>query len=177
VTCSVCEAHHAPYLEGEASPDDVRAVEQHLRDCAACRELASAMRTVELRLAGLPGIEPRTEFTSSVMMAIAALPAPKPSRVRARWFIGYLGAAWAALIVLTATHVIDWQRLFTGIAVEFGKAGAAAATLADVGARLHLPAVAAVAFGIEAIVLVVGVLMLRRYAQRLSGWIAGAQTI
>lgn len=175
--CSVCEARLAPYLEGNASPDVVRAVEEHLWECAACRELASAMRTVELRLTGLPAIEARPDFTSSVMTAIAALPAPKPSRVRVRWFIGYLAAAWAALLALTATHVIDWQRLFAGIAVEFGKAGAAATTIADVGARLHLPAFAAGAFGIEAVVLVIGILMLRRYVHLLSGWIAGAQTI
>ena len=175
--CSVCEARLAPYLEGDASPDVVRAVEEHLRDCAACRELASAMRAVELRLAGLPGIEARHDFTATVMTAIAALPAPKPARVRIRWFVGYLAAAWAALIALTATHVIDWQRLFAGIAVEFGKAGAAVATIADVGTRLHLPAFAAVAFGMEAVVLVVGVLMLRRYMHLVPGWIAGAQTI
>jgi predicted anti-sigma-YlaC factor YlaD len=177
VKCSVCEARLAAYLEGDASSDDVRAIDGHLRDCPACRELASAMRSVELRLAGLPGIEPRPEFTAAVMSAVAALPAPKPARIRARWFIGYLAAAWAALIALTATHVIEWQRLFTGAAVEFGKAGAAATTLADVGARLHVPAFAAAAFGIEAIVLVVGVFMMRRYAPRLSGWIAGAQAI
>jgi predicted anti-sigma-YlaC factor YlaD len=177
VKCSVCEARLAPYLEGEASPDDVGAVEEHLRTCAACRELASAMRTVELRLAGLSGIEPRSEFTAAVMTAVAVLPVPTPSRVRARWFIGYLAAAWAALIALTATHVIEWQRLFASVAIEFGKAGAAAATIADIGGRLHVPAFAGVAFGIEAIVLVVGVLVVRRYAGHLSGWIAGAQTI
>lgn len=175
--CSVCEARLAPYMEGEAPPDDVRAVEEHLRTCATCRELASAMRTVELRLTGLSGIEPRSEFTAAVMTAVAALPAPKPSRVRARWIIGYLVAAWAALIALTATHIIEWQRLFAGAAVEFGKAGAAAATIADIGARLHVPAMAGVAFGIEAIVLVVGIFTLRRYAHRLPGWIAGAQAI
>jgi len=177
VKCSAFEARLAPYLEGDASPEDVRAIEEHLSSCAACRELSSAMRTVELRLAGLPGIEPRPEFNAAVMTAIAAMPAPKPARVRIRWFVGYLAAAWAALIALTVTHVIDWQRLFAGGAVEFGKAGAAAAAMVDVGTRLHLPAVAAVAFGIEAVVLVAGVLVLRRYAHQLSGWIAGAQTI
>lgn len=175
--CSVCEARLAAYLEGEATPDDARFVEEHLKSCAACRELASAMRTLEVRLAGLTGIEPRPDFTLSVMSAVAALPVPTPMRVRARWFIGYLAAAWAALIALTLTHVIDWQRLVAGVAVEFGKAGVAATTIADIGARLHLPAIAGVAFGIEGVVLLAGVVVLRRYVHRLSGWIAGAQTI
>jgi len=177
VKCSACEARLAAYLEGEASPAEARAVEEHLKTCASCRELAGAMRTVELRLSGLRGIEPRPDFTQAVMSSVAVMPVPKPARVRIRWFLGYLAAAWAALIALTLTHVIDWQRLFAGVAVEFGKAGAAATTLAGVADRLHLTAVAGVAFSVEMIVLIAGVLVLRRYLSVFSGWIAGAQTI
>lgn len=175
--CSACEARLAAFLEGEASPADVRAVDDHLKSCAACRELAGAMRTLEVRLAGLQGIEPREDFTHAVMASVAVLPVPKPARVRVRWFLAYLAAAWAALIALTMTHVIEWQRVFAGVAVEFGKAGAAATALADVGTRLHLPMVAGIALGIEALVLVAAAIVLRRYFRQFSGWIAGAQAI
>lgn len=175
--CSACEARLTAYLEGDASAGDARFIEAHLKDCAACSQLASDMRAVEMRLVGLRGIEPRADFTLSVMAAVAALPAPKPARIPVRWFLTYLAAAWAVLIALTATRVLNWQHAFASVATELGKVGAAGSALVDVGARLHLSTFAVGAFGIEMIVIAVGAIALRRYMPRLSGWIAGAQTI
>lgn len=175
--CSACEARLTAYLEGDASPGDAQSIEAHLKGCAACTHLASGMRAVEVRLAGLRGIEPRADFTLSVMAAVAALPAPTPARIPVRWFLTYLTGAWAVLLALTATRVLNWQHAFASVATEIGKVGAAGSALADVGARLHLSTFAAGAFGIELIVIAVGAIALRRYIPRLSGWIAGAQTI
>lgn len=175
--CSACEARLTAYLEGDLSPGDAQSIETHLKDCAACRALADDVRAVDVRLEGLRGIEPRPDFTHSVMAAVVALPLPKPSRIRARWFIAYLAAAWALLIGLTAGRVINWQHAFAAVATEVGKLGAAGSVLADVGTRLHLPTFAAGALGIELVVLAAGAVVLRKYLPRLSGWIAGAQTI
>jgi len=177
VNCSACESRLAAYLEGDASPRDVQLIESHLNGCPSCRALAQDLHAVEIRLEGLRGIEPRPDFTLGVMAAVAALPVPKPARLRVRWLLAYVAAAWALLIALTAARVIDWQHGFAAVATELGKAGAAGSTLVDVGTRLHVPAFAAGALGIELLVLAAGALALRHYLPRLSGWIAGAQAI
>lgn len=177
MNCSACEARLAAYLDGEASPSEVNAFEQHLSGCTACNALADDLRALEARLAALPQIAPRTDLTVAVMAAIATMPAPKPARLQMRFLIGYLAAAWALLVALTATHVLDWQRLAAGVAVQFGKLGAAGAALGDVAAHLHVPALAAGALGVELVVLLVGALALRRFLPQLSGWLAGAQAI
>jgi anti-sigma factor RsiW len=177
VNCSACEARLSARVDGDLPLAEAQAVDAHLSTCAACRALAQDLRTVEVKLEGLPGIEPRADFTSSVMAAVAALPAPKPARIRWRWFVGYLAAAWALLIGLTAARVIDWRHAFAAAATELGKMGAAGSTLADVAGRLHLPMFAAGAVGMEVLVIAVGAFMLRRYLPRVTGWIAGAQAI
>ncbi len=177
MNCSACEARLAAYLDGEASPSEAHALEQHLSGCTACRTLADDIRALEARLAALPQIAPRADLTVAVMTAIAMLPAPKPARLQLRFVVGYLAAAWALLVALTATHVLDWQRLAAGVAVQFGKLGAAGAALGDVASHLHVPALAAGALGVELVVLLVGALALRRFLPQLSGWLAGAHAI
>jgi anti-sigma factor RsiW len=177
VNCSACEARLAAYLDGEAPPSEARAFEQHLAGCTACRMLADDLRALEARLNALPQIAPRADMTVAVMAAIATMPAPKPARLQARFIVGYLAAAWALLFALTMTHVLDWPRLAAGVAVQFGKLGAAGAALGDVAAHLHVPILAAGALGVELLVLLVGALALRRFLPQLSGWLAGAQAI
>jgi anti-sigma factor RsiW len=177
VKCSACEARLQAYLDGDVSPGDAHAMEAHLKECAACQTLSEGLRAVEVRLEGLSGIEPRPDFAVSVMSAVAALPVPKPARIRARWFLAYIAAAWALLIWLTAARVINWQHAFASVATEMGKVAAAGSAFADIGMRLHVSTFAGAAFGVEMLVIAVGALALRRYLPRLSGWIAGAQTI
>jgi anti-sigma factor RsiW len=177
VKCSACEARLQAYLDGDVSPGDAHAMAAHLTECAACQTLAEGLRAVEVRLEGLSGIEPRPDFSVSVMSAVAALPVPKPARIRARWFLAYIAAAWALLIWLTAARVINWQHAFAAVATEMGKVAAAGSAFADIGMRLHVSTFAGAAFGVEMLVIAVGALALRRYLPRLSGWIAGAQTI
>jgi predicted anti-sigma-YlaC factor YlaD len=174
VNCSACEARLAAYLDGELSPSEVRSVEMHLNKCAACRVLTNDLRAVEIKLQGLRGIEPRPDFSIAVMAAISALPVPKPARLRVRWFVGYVAAAWALLIALFFARVIDWHHALAAVATEFGKVAVAGSTLVGVGLRLHLTTFVAGAVGIELIVLVVGALALRRFYPQLRGWLAGA---
>jgi anti-sigma factor RsiW len=177
VKCSACEARLQAYLDGDVSPSDAHAMEAHLTECTACQTLSEGLRAVEVRLEGLSGIEPRPDFSVSVMSAVAALPVPKPARIRASWFLAYIAAAWALLIWLTAVRVINWQHAFAAVATEMGKVAAAGSAFADIGMRLHVSTFSAGAFGVEMLVIAVGALALRRYLPRLSGWIAGAQTI
>lgn len=175
--CSACEARLGAYLEGDASIEDARAIEQHLAQCPACRAAVSDMRAVEVKLAGLREIEPRADFTQNVMASVALLPTPKPARLHPGWFLAYLAAAWAILVALSATHVLNWQKLFAQGAIEFGKIGAAGQTLAQVGGHFHVPTFVAAAVGFEMVVVVVAAIAVRHYLPRLSGWIAGAQAI
>ncbi|MBV8172881.1 MAG: zf-HC2 domain-containing protein [Candidatus Eremiobacteraeota bacterium] len=174
MNCSACEARLAAYLDGELSARDAQAIEAHMNSCASCRVLVNDLRAVEIKLQGLRGVEPRPGFDVAVMAAIAALPVPKPARLRLRWFVAYVAAAWAVLITLTVARVIDWQHAFAAVAIELGKVAAAGSTVLGVGLRLHLTTFVGAGIGIEMLVLLVGAFALRRFYPQMRGWFAGA---
>ena len=172
--CSACKARLMAHLDGDTSRVERELIERHLAVCESCRAEAAALREIEMRLERLAPIEPRNDFTLAVMAAVSAMPAPKASRLRLGWFGGYLAAAWLLLIAATATHLINWQRIFASSATEFGKLGAAVQALAHVAGNLHVGTIAAGAVGFEMLVLAVGILVLRPFVPRISGWLAGA---
>src|SRR5579872_6808854 len=69
------------------------------------------MMVVEHRLARMPELEPRADFTHLVMAAVARMPAPAPRRSRMMWLGVYDLLAWAVAIMLTATGVLRWKTL------------------------------------------------------------------
>jgi hypothetical protein len=70
------------YLDGELPPDEAGELELHLRDCAACRQSLTELKSVVARLAAdpvLPADQPTDREWQSIRRA---MPAP-----RGRWMI------------------------------------------------------------------------------------------
>jgi anti-sigma factor RsiW len=84
------------YLDGDLTPDEVRALERHLPACEDCRAALAGLRSVVLRLASDPVSEadkPTPREWAGVRRAIAA--------PRRRWLIpAALAASLAGLVVL-----------------------------------------------------------------------------
>lgn len=54
------------YLDGELSASETAAVQEHLMDCAACREMYGDLRVTKGVLGELPPAEPPAEFWAAV---------------------------------------------------------------------------------------------------------------
>jgi len=87
------------YVDGELTAAEARAVQEHLLDCAACRDAHDRLRATRDLLAGLPPAEPPAEFWANLRHPIAQGSAPSgvwmlrgaAARLRAAWRAG----AWA----------------------------------------------------------------------------------
>ena len=75
------------YVDSELTAAETRAVQEHLLDCAACREAYENLRAARELLAGLPPAEPPAEFWAGVrgpVMRAAAAGAPRGWAARLR---------------------------------------------------------------------------------------------
>ncbi len=87
------------YLDGELSKQGRAAVEEHLGQCARCRQEAKNLTAVLDMLGLLPGVEPEPYFTLRLRQRIAN-EKPEP---RARWLRRILipaGASAAGVLAL-----------------------------------------------------------------------------
>jgi anti-sigma factor RsiW len=55
--CQWADERLEPYLEGELSPADARALEGHLGSCARCRQEEASAREIAAELRGLPALD------------------------------------------------------------------------------------------------------------------------
>ena len=103
----ICQSD-AAYVLGALSPADRRAFEDHLRDCAGCRESVQ-------RLAGMPGLlalttaETLQDSGPSVPNSLLPrlLARAESERRRRRWFVsGLLAASIALILALAGTLVL-----------------------------------------------------------------------
>lgn len=62
------------YVDGELSPGAARRVEDHLRTCAACREVWEGLRRVDGLVAGLPSLEASPGLTARLVFRAAFEP-------------------------------------------------------------------------------------------------------
>jgi predicted anti-sigma-YlaC factor YlaD len=87
------------YLDGELSRAEAAAVQEHLMDCAVCREQYEHLRTTKGLLGQLPLAEPSAEFWSLVREVPG-----RSSPVRSSWTGPALfrRPAWALAAVLVA---------------------------------------------------------------------------
>ncbi len=56
----------SPYLDGELLPAESAAVQEHLLECAACREVYEHLRATKALLGELPVADPPAEFWAAV---------------------------------------------------------------------------------------------------------------
>ena len=85
----------SPYLDGELLPKEAIAVQEHLLECAACREAYDRLRATKALLGGLPVAEPPAEFWTFVRAPRGA-GFPLTTRLPLRWPGLGRRVAWAA---------------------------------------------------------------------------------
>lgn len=60
--CSELIARYTDYIDGVATPDDVRAMEAHLAGCASCRRYKAVLENGSALLQSLPRVELQEDF-------------------------------------------------------------------------------------------------------------------
>ena len=93
------------YLDGELLPRETAAVQDHLLECASCREAYEGLRITKGLLGQLPAAEPPAGFWVTVRQPSSAHPASRPSWWPPRLQRAIIGGIAAALIVLTLALV------------------------------------------------------------------------
>ena len=80
------------YVDSELTAAEARAVQEHLLDCAACRDAHDRLRATRDLVAGLPPPEPPAEFWAAIRgpavrgaHALAGEPETFGARLRAAW--------------------------------------------------------------------------------------------
>ena len=108
----------SPYLDGELLPKEAAAVQEHLLECAACREVYEQLRATKALLGELPVAEPPAEFWTTVrgpeMHRVApAAPSSAAGLARLRFWsptlrrrMAWVVAAAVAVIALALTPLI-----------------------------------------------------------------------
>jgi len=97
------------YLDGELLPKEAIAVQEHLLECAACREAYDRLRATKALLGALPVAEPPAGFWASVR-APQAVRLPLPLRMPAwpalRRRVAWVAAAGIVLVALALAPLI-----------------------------------------------------------------------
>jgi anti-sigma factor RsiW len=100
----------SPYLDGELLPKEAVAIQEHLLECAACREAYDRLRATKALLGGLPVAEPPANFWTSVRAPRGSwfpLTTPLPLRWPAlRRRVAWVAAAGIVLLALALVPLI-----------------------------------------------------------------------
>ncbi|HEX5506751.1 MAG TPA: zf-HC2 domain-containing protein, partial [Thermomicrobiales bacterium] len=83
------------YMDNELAPDDLRAVQEHVADCADCAALLTSYRRIRAAVRALPEADPPPELREAVF----AKATPAYRRRAALLGLGQQGLAAAALVV------------------------------------------------------------------------------
>lgn len=112
------------YLNGELSPSDVKRIEDHLLDCASCRDWFAKLRSGHRLAQQIPSFTPQRDPWASIEAALRAgqlAPAQRP-RAAAQWrglmikpgfalaFIG-VAALIAAVIIVSGKHSSEQESV------------------------------------------------------------------
>jgi len=91
------------YLDGELPVDQAEVLDEHLRECTACREQLAAFRDISAKLGDFASEKAPAELHAKVLDAIAAVretpvvaPAPRGTK---RWWPAVVAAAAAVVVV------------------------------------------------------------------------------
>jgi hypothetical protein len=94
------------YLDGELSPEEQTAVENHLRGCAACTEVLNDLKRVVVRAQRLESRPPRTDLWPAVAGRIEHVRQPR----RFSFTVTQLGATAAVLMAVSSTVAVKLMR-------------------------------------------------------------------
>lgn len=95
MTCAEFEILYCDYVDGLLREPEKTALEQHLRACAACAELARDIDGAVAFIARAEKIEPPAELLTRILHAI---PSPKVKPERRSWFRRMFGGAMDNLL-------------------------------------------------------------------------------
>ena len=97
-TCQRIDSLVSAYLEHEASPAEVRFVDEHLPTCTRCRSQLREVSLVMEEVGRLPRVEARPEFTDEVLVRTRGL---RPVALEAR-------EPWIIVPRFTGRRVLQW---------------------------------------------------------------------
>jgi len=104
-SCQDLEQLLDDFVDGEATPDERRRVEQHLADCSPCRGVVEQTRALLASTETLAReIPPGRDLWPEIRTEIAAAPAWSGSRTR------WIGLAASLLVVMLAGSTALWLR-------------------------------------------------------------------
>ncbi len=86
----------SPYLDGELLPVESAAVQEHLLECAACREAYDRLRATKALLGELPVADPPAEFWAAVRAPWAAR-SRRATRPAPSWWVPPTRLSWPSL--------------------------------------------------------------------------------
>jgi len=100
----------SPYLDGELLPKEAVAIQEHLLECAACREAYEHLRATKALLGELPVAEPPAGFWTAVR-APRGPRLPLAARLPLRWpgfrrRVAWVAAAGIVLLALALAPLI-----------------------------------------------------------------------
>ena|GEM_PF-557699 len=150
--CSSCERLLDRYVDGTLKAPQMRSISEHLRQCAACRELLQELKVVDALLETSSAPELPPNFTFAVMAETNDLPAPS-HRQHPLWsFLAlYVTAAWVAAVSAILVSGVSVLTIISSIAAALSRTGSGIALVMDDASRgiTHaLPPLAAFGAGI-----------------------------
>jgi len=115
-TCKTIHPRLTAYLDGELTDDHGSVVRGHLRECAACRQMASDEAALRDGLRALPSLDPPSSLWSGVQAQLAAAEVADARKPRwrhavARW-VRWASAprlATGVLVTAAAVVVLYWR--------------------------------------------------------------------
>ncbi len=108
MSCEKMEGKILGYLDGRLKAGEVRDVESHLEDCAACRVRVTEFRAVSGLLDELPMIEPSPAFDARVRARVAAEP------VKVSWWAWLTPSPRVAFAASALALAMVWIGARTG---------------------------------------------------------------
>jgi hypothetical protein len=114
VSCESTQRHLTAYLDGDLEAADGSAVRGHLRECAACRQVASDEGKLRDHLRLLPPVDPPSSLWAGVQAQLAAAEvadARRPAwrRALARWMPTVPTFAAGGLVAAAAIVLVWWR--------------------------------------------------------------------
>src|SRR5262245_52190695 len=113
-TCKTIQPRLTAYLDGELADDRGSVVRGHLRECAACRQVARDEAALRDGLRALPPLDPPASLWAGVQAQLAAAEvadarAPRWRRLFARWTPSLPRLATGGLVAAAAIALVTWR--------------------------------------------------------------------
>lgn len=120
MNCEVSIERLSPYLDGEAPPDERRAVEEHLAACSGCRRRTESLRALKHAVARLPAREVPPDSVRARIESLRLRSRKKSSapRVMLRGALALGAMAAMAVVVLLSREPGPTERFADALAAD-----------------------------------------------------------